>query len=94
MDQNQTPNPIGSLSEKITEITGLSRHYQDEIFQLVKNNHRRLDSCPGPHDFSIVERQTGQLIRSWKCSKCGGVVEEIFKRWYTIGLEHGRKFPT
>lgn len=75
--------------EKLEELTGLKRGQMDEIWQTVKANKARLDSCTGPHDFSIEFRKLGQFVRDWECSRCHGHVESIYKHWYELGLKHG-----
>jgi hypothetical protein len=69
----------------------------DEIFQQVKANSAKLDSC-ALHDFSIpVDRRTKQVLDKpdlfcrWRCSKCLGEVDGIVRRWYRLGLEHGKR---
>ena len=69
----------------------------DEIFQRVKANSAKLDSCK-LHDFSILFNSfTKQVLDKpdlfcrWRCSKCLGEVDGIYRRWYLLGLEHGKR---
>ncbi len=69
----------------------ISREEADQLFREVKANHARLDACAGPHDFQVNEMYPhGKLVRNYKCSKCGGIVETLHKNWYERGLAHGR----
>jgi hypothetical protein len=78
-------NAIDTLSR----ATGLSKGTMEEIWLQVKANHKKLESCSG-HDFSLPERKTRQLVMTWRCSRCGGIVESSAKRWYELGLKHGK----
>lgn len=63
------------------------------IFQEVKENLARLDTCP-LHDFSFpVNCLTREPIEvpepfcKWRCRNCGGVVDFQAKQWYEKGLK-------
>ena len=84
---------------EIARVTGLSPKVQDEILEQVKANRAKLESCSGPHDFSVcLDRRTKQPIQNptpeqhfgarWRCSKCGGNVDVGDKMWYSLGLNH------
>lgn len=60
------------------------------IWADVKANHKRLDECPGPHEFDFDPNAT-PLRRKATCRKCGGQLDTTDARWYLKGLEHGRK---
>jgi hypothetical protein len=70
---------------------GLTKDDFKRIYEDVKVNRALLDACAGPHDFEQHESFSGGMVRSYKCSKCGGVVESLHKFWYERGLEHGRR---
>lgn len=57
------------------------------IWEEVKRNHKRLDECPGPHEFGPMLAKPGA---KYTCSKCGGVVDAVARSWYEKGLTHGR----
>lgn len=60
-----------------------------KIFQEVKENHKKLDSCSG-HDFAedvYPERKWGKRFR---CTKCSGEVDYATKIWYEKGREHAK----
>jgi hypothetical protein len=75
--------------DKLSRVTGLSPKTMHDIFQKVKANQALLKSCV-LHEFTIEERKIGNLVRDWKCAKCGGVVESSHKRWYELGLIHAK----
>lgn len=90
------------VKKEIEKVTGLPPTVQDEIFIQVKANMAKLDSCPGPHSFSIcLNRRTKEPISNptpqqlfgarWRCSKCGGDVDYHDKMWYSKGLMDGVK---
>ena len=58
------------------------------IWKEVKDNHVRLDSCAGPHDFQSIDSNV--FNRKYKCSKCNGTTNGVNKSWYDLGLKHGR----
>lgn len=74
--------------EEAERLTGIKKPEMDAIWQKVKQNKVKLDGCEGPHDFSIPSRKTGELVRDWQCSRCGGTVETTYKHWYELGLKH------
>jgi len=60
------------------------------IWEDVKRNKGKLDSCSGPHEFVRSKNQpvyTNDMI----CTKCQGTLDVIKYLWYKKGLEHGRK---
>lgn len=77
-----------SLLEK---VSGISKEGMKQIFVDVKENHRKLDSCIRPHDFSIDLNPEKKIGKRWQCAKCGGVVDGINRSWYDDGLKDGRK---
>lgn len=81
-------NPL----EVIESLAGLPKGESKRIFAEVKENHRRLDACPGPHNFVEHERYspTSTLVRTYRCTVCMGVVGTSEARWYIKGLEAKR----
>ena len=61
----------------------------NEIFKQVKRNHKKLDECVGPHDFKPLIEDGDKLIRDYRCTRCGGVIDAINKIWYDRGRIHG-----
>lgn len=58
-----------------------------EIFQEVKENHKKLDACER-HDFSIDLNSERPMGKKYQCTRCGGWVDETKKTWYEKGLAH------
>ena len=91
---------MSSLDE-FSKITGFSKPLMDEVWQEVKANTAILNGCSKPHDFSIcLDRHTKQVIENptpmqhfgakWKCSKCGGIVDNLRKMHYNEGLKDAK----
>ena len=93
---------MSTIVQQLEEITGQKPGTVDKIFQQVKANSAKLDSCAGPHVFSVpLERRTKEPVTGtltpaqrfgchWRCSQCGGQVDSITKLWYEKGLKHGQ----
>jgi len=73
----------------LSKISGQSKETVKSIWEEVKENHKKLDACPGPHKFTIPFRSSGELIRDWSCELCGGHISSSDKSWYEKGLNHG-----
>jgi hypothetical protein len=75
----------------------ITREESVEILRQVRENHRRLEECPGPHDFKPVERDGitpaigVKFGMKYRCATCEGVIDGSDKWHYDQGLEHGRK---
>lgn len=78
-------------ADKLSRATGIPKKDLDEIWRDVKDNHRRLAECPGPHDFRPDPTDHRPLLKRHVCSKCGGWTDAIHVHWYNLGLEHARK---
>ena len=62
-----------------------------KIMADVKANFKKLEDCPGPHDFHLDEEKTlGPLRNKFTCTLCGGTIRSAEFAWYQNGLEHGR----
>lgn len=59
-----------------------------KLLEEVKVNIRRLDECPGPHEFKEDEKRF--MKRSFLCTKCQGRIDFLQNHWYQKGLGHGR----
>lgn len=53
-----------------------------------RENNKVLKSCP-KHSFDIDIRKDRVAERSWRCSNCGGDIDNLRKYWFEKGLEHG-----
>lgn len=60
----------------------------DEIWNEVKENGKKLDSCT-KHDFSIDTEPDKKFGKKYQCPNCGGHIDAIKKMWYEKGLKHG-----
>jgi len=75
------------LFEQMNKNTGIPRAELEGIWEAVKVNQGRLESCAGPHDFLTVPGNARRL----RCARCGGEMSPSDVFTYTRGLEHGRK---
>lgn len=62
----------------------------NKIWEEVKINHNKLNSCEGPHDFQDEPLPEGFLIRKKICTKCNGTLDRVHAIWYDRGVEHGK----
>jgi hypothetical protein len=58
------------------------------IWEEVKANHARLDSCPGPHKFPPFR---AKLNDRYVCETCNGAIDSVNRIWYERGLQHGSR---
>lgn len=79
---------MGTMDE-FSRITGLSKPVINEVWEEVKANHARLDTCTGPHKFVPIDA-TKVLGRRYVCSLCKGEVDSINRSWYEKGFEHAQ----
>lgn len=70
-------------------MPGLSDAEVEAIIQEARENDARLRACSGPHDFEEHERR-GTVLGSYRCRRCGGVVDVSQGVWYRLGLAHAR----
>jgi hypothetical protein len=55
----------------------------------VRANLKRLDSCEGPHRFDPIPEDVGKVFGiRYRCTLCGGEVDNHAKHWYERGLKH------
>lgn len=78
-------------------LVGLSTEKTGQLWHAVRDNTRRLDTCPGPHQFAPVRADRGALAQTpqtfatdHRCTVCGGVLDLLAVRWYERGLAHAR----
>lgn len=76
--------------EALSKVSGVPRKEVDEIYQKVKENKARLDSCELPHDFHTI-RENGRFPRKAFCKKCLGVVDVVNANFYKQGLEDAKR---
>ena len=79
-----------SAIDDFSKITGLSKPVINEVWEEVKANHARLDSCIGPHEFTPIDPDK-VVGRRYVCGLCKGEVDSIDRSWYEKGLEHARR---
>jgi hypothetical protein len=60
------------------------RHVMDEV----QENAKRLESCKGPHEFTVDTTPDRTIFKRWACALCAGTVDDNAKRWYVRGLTH------
>lgn len=78
---------MGDVFEALSKVSGLPKREVDAIWQGVKDNQRKLDSCTHPHDFEIIS-EPNKVVRNARCTKCGGTTSASCARWYIDGLKH------
>ena len=81
-----------NVLEALGKASGLDSGEVDRVFEDVKVNHAKLDACDG-HDFEPCER-IGELVRSYRCTRCDGVLDTIMRLWYERGRVHGARGRT
>lgn len=62
-----------------------------DIWEDVKENHRKLDSCPGPHDFVVKNPEARRMNQRMVCRKCKGEMTVLDANLYLKGVAHGVK---
>lgn len=82
---SMTDNNLNRLSE----LTRVPRDEIRAIWERVKANRKRLESCDGPHDFS--RRYKRGASTRYQCIKCKGNVDHNQKIWYELGIAHAMK---
>lgn len=72
--------------DKLSAAAGVSRDSMLSLWEEVRANHERLESCPR-HDFHTPE--PGRLGVRYTCRACGGWADGHAIVWYMRGLAHG-----
>lgn len=73
-------------ASQLVSVTGVTRDRMLKIWEEVKENVRKLDSCPSPHHrFLKVEFSSG-IPRYVFCSECGGRMDIMLARSYRSGF--------
>ena len=75
--------------EILSKVSGLSKDDILSIWDEVRENAKKLEGCPGPHDFQPDTSK--RLNRDEVCSKCGGKISKVNANWYREGLEHRKQ---
>lgn len=78
------PSEYTGFIEEMSKMTGFSRAQILDMWEQVKANRAALESCTGPHEFEKIDE------RHYKCKLCDGLLRNAEKRWYEIGVRHGR----
>ena len=76
--------------EVLSRVSGIPKKEVNEIWQRVKENKARLDSCELPHDFYPIN-ENGRLPRKAVCKECLGVVDITNARFYIQGLRDAKQ---
>lgn len=74
--------------DALSKVSGVSREGVLGIAREVKENRRKLESCPGPHKFTIPAGKR-KFADDFICETCGGRIGPVDKLWYERGLQHG-----
>ena len=84
-----------NVVEVLSKVSGMPIETANALFEEVKENHVRLDSCSGPHEFEEVNMGgSGGFARDMRCKRCGGVLNRVHAIWYERGVKHGREAAT
>lgn len=59
------------------------------ILREVRANLATLNGCTGPHNFMPAEPDAPSFGRKYRCTLCGGVVDNHAYHWYNLGIQHG-----
>lgn len=60
-----------------------------EIWEMVKANKNKINSCILPHEFEEDKNEGITSIYRWVCRKCKGATSSTNLFWYLKGLEDG-----
>jgi hypothetical protein len=66
----------------------MDRNDVNAIIKRVKENHERLETCLGPHEFVPINPDVGVLGRVF-CKKCRGEMDRVNSIYYNDGVRHG-----
>jgi hypothetical protein len=80
-----------TLGKALSEISGIPEAGIKAIWEKVKANHAKLDSCEGPHQFEESSRPGSPDGHKYRCTRCGGELDSINTDWYNQGLKHGSR---
>lgn len=61
----------------------------DKIWEFVKENHKKLNSCK-LHEFEDITPNR-PLDKKYKCKNCGGELDSINVSYYNLGRKHERE---
>ena len=65
--------PKDDGQDKLSEATGIPRKELDGIWRDVKDNHKRLADCSGPHEFEPDPTDRRPILKRHVCKKCGAI---------------------
>ncbi len=86
----KNPNRVDNLIDAMSNVSGLPRSETNEIWEKVKKNRQRLDSC-SQHHFTLDLTPDKSIAKRWRCTRCSGEIDGVNKSWYELGLEHAAK---
>jgi hypothetical protein len=75
-----------SAVARATARAQVSPDYRTALAE-VRANQAMLDGCEGPHEFERVD-DAPKLFGRWRCSKCGGEIDNLARTWYARGFNH------
>jgi hypothetical protein len=73
-----------TVMDVLSKVSGIPQSEIKTIFAEVQANHKRLESCVGPHDFIKDGKK-------FVCLKCNGSIDFVAHSWYQKGLSHGKR---
>ena len=76
-----------TVGETLSRVSGISQEEMKVIWEGVKENHKKLNSCPS-HSF-VMTSPENQLKRQFVCSNCLGTIDGIAHDWYQKGFQDG-----
>ena len=88
-----------TVVETLSRVSGITQSEIHNIFEKVKDNHRKLNGCAS-HNF-VMTSDPDILKRKFMCSNCQGEIDGIAHDWYQKGFQdgynqgfkHGREKP-
>lgn len=61
----------------------------DLLWEEVKENHKKLNSC-NFHEFEDITPEK-KLDKKYRCKNCGGELFQTQVSYYNLGLKHGKE---
>lgn len=73
-------------AEVLAKATGFGRSQIVELWESVKENHRKLDACPR-HEFEVVGQKgiVARMQDRYRCKHCGGEIGASEHYWFQKG---------
>lgn len=77
-----------TLTETLSQISGISKEEMGRLFQQVKENHKRLAGC-AHHNFADITPDK-PLNKKYRCQNCQGEIDSTQYLWFTRGQDMPR----